>query len=448
MTFSSDPRQVAQSVANLWPSLVDEPPTPQDYALAMDRLMGGVGGGGPALDASAAMGRQVPGHILAAQVLDNHIAAQANGGLAQPGQSALLSGDIGASPSGADGDSDNGLGLDAVAAAPPGQVGAVSAMEVAAPAAARAPAAPAPSRLPPAAPSAFDPGQRFALPGLSAGPDQLAAAMQRSEPNSAPAGFSVDPQTGAVSRPRVVPSGDPLHPMKLRLDPATPQEKQDYLERSTGARANYAPGVMSPEERQARILQQAGAMPLASGKDPLARLPIPDPQGKAVLDVLSRGEDAPSYDTVYGGGLFGQPPRPVTLMTANETLTYQKTLADAVETGNERPGAKHWKVASPVGKYQLMPDTIRGFIKNGLISGDTVLTPEVQDRLAYRLLLDAGLDKYRGGRMSEGRFHANVAHVWRSVEAPDSTNTVEGAPAKTTWKQIKTVIGAAGPAVQ
>ncbi len=448
MTFSNDPRQVAQGFANLWPSLVDEPPTPQDYALAMDRLMGGVGRGDPAPNGGLVMGGQIPDHILAAQVLDNHIAAQRNGALAPPGQSALSSADIFAPTSGADGASGNGLGLDAVAAAHPGQVGAVSAMDVAAPAAARGSAAPAPSGMSTAASSAFDPGQAFARPGLSAGPDQLAAAMQRSDPNSAPAGFSVDPQTGAVSRPRVVPSGDPLHPMNLRLDPATPQEKQDYLERSTGARANYAPGVMSPEERQARILQLAGAMPLGSGKDPLARLPVPDAQGTAVLGVLSKGENAPSYDTVYGGGLFDQPPRPVTLMTANETLSYQKKLAAAGETANERPGAKHWKVASPVGKYQFMPSTIQGFIKNGLISGDTVLTPEVQYRLAYRLLLDAGLDKYRGGRMSERQFHANVANTWRSVEAPDSTMTAEGVPAKTTWKQIKSIVGVTGSAVQ
>ncbi len=43
-------------------------------------------------------------------------------------------------------------------------------------------------------------------------------------------------------------------------------------------------------------------------------------------------------------------------------------------------------------------------------------------------------------RQTEGA-GAPSAHAWTSVEAPGSANTVEGLPAKTTWAQIKAIIG-------
>ena len=87
-----------------------------------------------------------------------------------------------------------------------------------------------------------------------------------------------------------------------------------------------------------------------------------------------------------------------------------------------------------------MSDTLSDYIERGIIRGDAVLTPEVQDRMAYQRLLEAGLGKYRNKQLNEKEFQWAVANAWRTVEAPGSTKTVEHLPASTTWKQIMDII--------
>ena len=449
MTFSNDPRQVAQSLAGLWPSLVDEPPTPQDYALFLQRQAGGLASPVQATDA-AAFSNDPPMHLLAAQVLGDYMAGRDSGAIGPPVWNLQSASNAPAPTIGDDGmPSGEDLGADAVQALPPGQAGALPASVSAVPAAAKAASeGAAPAMQPSSLDRPPDPTGSFYRPEFPNGLDPLPSALEKTGPGPAPPGFFVDPKTGGVSRPRFGPSGDPLNPVKVELARATPQEMQDYFERRVGARANYQPSLMSPEEGFDRALLQPGAAAASPPKDLALALPIPDAQGKAVLDTLSAGENAPSYDTVYGSGHFGMPRIPVSQMTVNQALAYQHQLADAVKAANARPGAKHWIVASPVGKYQFTAGTLRLYLKHGIIKGDTVLTPEIQDRLGYQRLLEAGLDRYRNRQIDERQFQANVANAWRTVEAPGSRNSLDGVPATTKWKQIKDIIGDPGPRIR
>lgn len=262
MTFSNDPRQVAQSLAGLWPSLVDDPPSPQDYALAMERQAGGLASPSPAPEPNAGFGGEPPTHLLAAQVLGAHIAAQANGSSGPiawsppdgSGASAPTLRDDGAAPG-------QNLGLDALPDFPRPQSGALTASAAAAPAAARITTEETQPTAGPFPSSGSSPALAGGIyrPEFPNGRDPLPSLLERSDPGHTPPGFFVDPKTGAVSRPKFIPSGDPLNPTKVVLAPATSQDMQDYFERRTGARANYQPGLMSPEEQFKRAQLEPGA---------------------------------------------------------------------------------------------------------------------------------------------------------------------------------------------
>ena len=258
------------------------------------------------------------------------------------------------------------------------------------------------------------------------------AALAGDRPNTNPFGFVVDPKTGAVSRWRVRMGADALHPGQTDLVPVSPQEKQSYLEWLTGARANYPLGQMSPEEQNFRQMQQAG---LVSNGNPLNKLPAVSKQDKALLDRIALGEGA-GYNTIYGYGAYGTPRIPLEYMTIGQISDFQ----DQMKAAERRAGFPQGALTTAVGKYQILQQTLKDYLGKGWITRDMVFTPELQDRLGRRRLMDADLDKYRRGEVTENDLHDRIAGAWTSVEPRVRSANSQRRESRTKWSQIMAIL--------
>ncbi|MGR3366785.1 MAG: hypothetical protein ACU0CC_10520 [Sagittula sp.] len=105
------------------------------------------------------------------------------------------------------------------------------------------------------------------------------------------------------------------------------------------------------------------------------------------------------YDAVQHGARI-RPPLPPTRMTLSEIYAW----IDAT------PGQPH-----AIGRYQIIPATLRGLVRKAHYGPNTRFTPEVQDRLADILLEEAGLTAFREGVMTRTAFMNNIAKIWAGL---------------------------------
>ena len=88
-----------------------------------------------------------------------------------------------------------------------------------------------------------------------------------------------------------------------------------------------------------------------------------------VFGLIGQLESRNGYNTMAGGGNKKQ----LTSMTINEVLQYQNSRG------------KNMKAA---GKWQIMPNTLRGLKKSMNLTGEELFTPEMQDRMAFELAMN------------------------------------------------------------
>ena len=98
---------------------------------------------------------------------------------------------------------------------------------------------------------------------------------------------------------------------------------------------------------------------------------------QALLDAISFAEGTKkSYGTIYGGKVVPELEQgKLTLDQVHEMMMTGKLNGKSVGYGR----GKYASVAT--GRYQLMPDTLRDIQRNMRLSGDTLLTPDMQDKM-------------------------------------------------------------------
>ncbi len=123
-----------------------------------------------------------------------------------------------------------------------------------------------------------------------------------------------------------------------------------------------------------------------------------EPGVQGLLNTIASAEGTGNnYDARFGSGK-GHNPR-LSTMTLNQVLNYQRTR----------------RVSSACGRYQFMRKTLLGLKRKLGLSGNETFNKSLQDKLAIQLLKRRGLDKFKSGRMSAGRFQSNLAHEWASL---------------------------------
>lgn len=120
------------------------------------------------------------------------------------------------------------------------------------------------------------------------------------------------------------------------------------------------------------------------------------------------------YDATYAHGRHGDNKgKQITEMTLGELREYQKSML-------RDPSNQH--NSSAAGKYQIIGSTLFGknFGKGGLygqmgLNDDMKFTPELQDKMAIKLLEGRGLKQFLAGKMTLEQFQDKVAKEWASV---------------------------------
>jgi hypothetical protein len=149
--------------------------------------------------------------------------------------------------------------------------------------------------------------------------------------------------------------------------------------------------------------------------DPVTGKPMRVPDQKlisntkttALLNLISKAEGTPSYDTQFGyqdiarqkaGG------KPLTQMTINEVRQLMSNTP---------------KDKRAMGRYQFVPGTFDDVVRQMGLTGNEIFSPEMQDKMIiHRLNTTRGMDRWMNGTMTDEDFMHSLAQEFASLPSP------------------------------
>lgn len=152
-----------------------------------------------------------------------------------------------------------------------------------------------------------------------------------------------------------------------------------------------------------------------------------------LLSLISEAESRHGgYDAVIHGAKI-KPPKLPTELTVQEILDWIAAT----------PGQPH-----AIGRYQVIPDTLRHLIADLGINPQARFSPDLQDRMANKLLADAGFHAFQRGEISRRGFMYRLAKVWAGLPLPSGESYYEGYAgnkATMTWARFDSAMAAIFP---
>ncbi|MEP5728829.1 MAG: hypothetical protein ABJL67_05600 [Sulfitobacter sp.] len=138
------------------------------------------------------------------------------------------------------------------------------------------------------------------------------------------------------------------------------------------------------------------------------------------------------YDAVQYGARVRPSKRPT-----------QMTLAEIYAWIDATPGQPH-----AIGRYQFVPDTLRRVVRKTKTPINRRFSPAVQDLLADVLLAEAGLARFRSGKLNRTGFMNNLAKIWAGL--PNSSGKSHyhgyaGNKASFSWAHFENAMKRIGP---
>jgi len=123
-------------------------------------------------------------------------------------------------------------------------------------------------------------------------------------------------------------------------------------------------------------------------------------------DLVGKLESGGDYNKMViptGKGI--KPEKPITEMTLDEVSSLQEKM----KKSGDYP-------STAVGKYQYLQGTLKGVAKQeNLDTSKEKFTPEIQERLFKRTLVNRGLEDYKSGKISKEQFQNNLAMEFASI---------------------------------
>ena len=116
------------------------------------------------------------------------------------------------------------------------------------------------------------------------------------------------------------------------------------------------------------------------------------------------------YDAVNHGARV-KPPKPPTQMTVGEVYAWIAAT----------PGQPH-----AIGRYQFIPPTLRRLVDHLGVSPQNRFSPELQDRLADQLLIEAGFLALQRDEITRRSFMYRLAKIWAGLPLPSGASYYEG----------------------
>lgn len=129
------------------------------------------------------------------------------------------------------------------------------------------------------------------------------------------------------------------------------------------------------------------------------------------------------YDAVQYGARIRPSKRPTALSISE--------IFDWIEA---TPGQHH-----AIGRYQFIPSTLKRLIGELGIHPRARFTPDLQDQLADRLLVEAGFESFLAGAMTRHQFMNNLAKIWAGLPTNSGKSYYHGFAgnrATMTWAQF------------
>lgn len=126
---------------------------------------------------------------------------------------------------------------------------------------------------------------------------------------------------------------------------------------------------------------------------------IPGP-ARTLLDFIASYEAPHGYDTVYGNRM-SRMQKPITAMTVDQVIA-------------NGPWRTNNLGSSACGRYQFMTATLKELKASERLTGRELMSPALQDRLGYALLLKRGYSAFMAGRKSITEFGLALAQEWAS----------------------------------
>lgn len=140
-------------------------------------------------------------------------------------------------------------------------------------------------------------------------------------------------------------------------------------------------GQPLPDEKKFRITRTTG---MAGG----------------ILDLIAFAEaGAKGYDAVHFGAKRRPPGRPT-----------QLTVGQIQKWARATRGQPH-----AIGRYQFIPKTFDRLVQLTGTSKSARFSPALQDKLATVLLVQAGHNNFKSGKISLNRYMDNLAKVWAGL---------------------------------
>lgn len=97
------------------------------------------------------------------------------------------------------------------------------------------------------------------------------------------------------------------------------------------------------------------------------------------------------------------------------------SVGEVLDWIDATPGQSH-----AIGRYQFIPMTLRRLLHLENVHGSTRFSPALQDRLALRLLAEAGLSEFQAGALPRERFLDALALIWAGLPLANGKSAYHG----------------------
>lgn len=157
----------------------------------------------------------------------------------------------------------------------------------------------------------------------------------------------------------------------------------------------------NPEFRQ----PVSGTGPLAPGDDELhlnmgeSANPFIAGTAKNILNFVAQPESQGDYNAING---YRGSKVELAKFTVSEALALSEELAKGASSG-------------AIGKFQIIPKTMKGLITSMKLTGDEKFTNEMQDKMGMALLVGRGYKQWVSGGMSDVQFADALSEEWAGL---------------------------------
>jgi conjugal transfer mating pair stabilization protein TraG len=166
----------------------------------------------------------------------------------------------------------------------------------------------------------------------------------------------------------------------------------DLLVRSAGSRDDSDLRLIAAFNRA-----NGGGAPLSP---PLTHASVTGGPGGAVLDLIAAAESSGNYNAWYGDA--DQSRVNLSVLTVDDVRELQQDLVRS-------------NGGSAIGRYQIIDDTLERLVGTMGLTGGERFTPALQDRMALRLVREAGLQDWQSGGISDEHFAYNLSQIWAGL---------------------------------